>query len=195
MRIILGVGNPGSRYQYNRHNVGFMLLDHIAHTFSGSFSASAYDYYCCEGSFNNSDFALIKPATYVNNSGVAAFQALNYYNANVKDLLVIVDDIHLKLASFRVRASGGDGGHNGINSIIYHLASDQFPRVRIGIGNDFKKGALADYVLEDFSSDETEKLKDTFKTCELLIKEFISGGLGAMLNFNSRLPKTNSDIN
>lgn len=195
MRIILGVGNPGRRYLCNRHNVGFMLLDHVAKALSVSFSASKNDYYFCQGSYNNSDFALIKPATYVNNSGVAAFQAINYYKADTKDLLVIVDDIHLKLAAYRVRASGGDGGHNGVNSIIYHLASDQFPRIRIGIGNDFEKGALADYVLDDFTGNELEQLNVTFNTCEQLVKEFISGGLGSMLNLNSRLPKSDNDIN
>jgi len=187
VRIILGVGNPGSRYKNNRHNVGFMLLDYLAKSVSVSFSPSKFDYSYSEGSFNNSDFVLVKPATYVNNSGVAASQALKYYNTPINDLLVIVDDLNLGLASFRVRASGGDGGHNGVYSIIYHLTSDQFPRIRIGIGNSFEKGSMAQYVLEDFSKSEINQLENTFGTCDSLVKEFITGGLSSMLNLNSRL--------
>lgn len=187
MRIILGVGNPGSRYQNNRHNVGFMFLDYLAKSVSVSFSASKFDYFFSESSFNQSDFVLVKPAAYVNNSGVAALQALNYYNTSINDLLVIVDDVNLSLASYRVRSSGGDGGHNGLGSIIYHLASDQFPRIRIGVGNDFEKGSMARYVLENFNKSELNLLADTFSTCGLLVKEFISGGINSMLNLNSRL--------
>jgi PTH1 family peptidyl-tRNA hydrolase len=164
-----------------------MLLDHIARSLSVSFSASKFDYSYSESSFSQSDFVLVKPAAYVNNSGVAAYQATSYFKAAINDILVIVDDINLSLASFRVRSSGGDGGHNGVNSIINHLASDQFPRIRIGVGNNFEKGAMAQYVLQDFNKNEINQLTDTFNTCELLVKEFITGGITSMLNLNSRL--------
>jgi peptidyl-tRNA hydrolase, PTH1 family len=187
VRIILGIGNPGRKYSYNRHNVGFMFLDYTAAKESFSFLPSKGDYYYAEGKINNSEFSLIKPSTYVNESGVAALQALQYYNAETKDLLVVVDDLNLDFPEYRVRTSGGDGGHNGISSIIYHLNSDQFPRIRIGIKGDFEKGERADFVLSDFTKDEIKSLKNSFEDCLALTEGFIEGGIKKMLDINSSL--------
>ncbi len=195
MRIILGIGNPGRRYSFNRHNVGFMLLDYIAVKESLSFHPSMADYYYAEGKIGNSQYNLIKPSTYVNESGIAALQALQLNKTDIKDFLVVVDDLNLKFGELKVNASGGDSGHNGMSSIIYHLNSNQFPRFRIGIGSSFEKGKMADYVLTDFNKEEIESLKNTFSLGLTLIKEFVSGGIKQMLDANSRLPSENSNLN
>lgn len=189
MRILLGIGNPERRYNFNRHNVGFMLLDYFAKEHSVAFKPSKFDYYYATGNLSPSSFMLIKPTTYVNNSGLAALQAFKKYETNIEDFLVIVDDVNLQFADIRIRKSGGDGGHNGINSIIFHLQDDQFPRLRIGIGNNFAEGKMADYVLTDFSEEEKEALPNVFKTGTVLLEEFIIGGVSRMLNANSRLLK------
>ncbi len=100
-----------------------------------------------------SSYLLIKPTTFVNNSGIAAKQVLDSYIIDVKDLLVIIDDVNLETGAFRIKAAGSDGGHNGLSSMIYHINSDNFPRIRLGVGNNFEKGMMSSYVLSDFSKE------------------------------------------
>ncbi len=193
MRILFGIGNPGKKYSFNRHNAGFLLLDSFAETHSISFKPSKFDYYFAEGQLSDSSYVLIKPTTYVNKSGIAAAQVIKHYAINVEDFLVVYDDFNLDVASLRIRISGSDGGHNGLSSIIYQLNSDQFPRLRIGIGNDFKPGKTADYVLTNFKRKERKILKNSFTTGETLLAEFITGGTKSMLDTNSRLLKSDSE--
>lgn len=181
MRAIIGIGNPGSRYKKNRHNVGFQLLDYIADKKSLVFSPSKFDYYFAKGNFFKNDFVLIKPSTYVNLSGEAVLKCIDHYKLDFKDILVIVDDINLPVAEYRIRKSGGDGGHNGLTSIIYHLCSKDFARIRIGIGSEFEKGSLPDFVLSDFNNDEVKKLKSTFDISLKLTENFVIGGFDLML--------------
>ena len=187
MQVIIGIGNPGSRYRFNRHNVGFQFLDYFAEKKSLNFKASKSDYYFAEGGSDNNPFLLVKPSSYVNNSGIPVLSVLEEYKIQLNNLLVIVDDINIPVSTIRVRKSGGDGGHNGLGSIIYHLNSQEFPRLRIGIGNDFESGNLPDYVLSDFSEDEFKKLLKTFDVCSILVDEFINDGFQKMLNSYSRL--------
>lgn len=187
MQVIIGIGNPGSRYRFNRHNVGFQFLDYFAEKKSLNFKASKSDYYFAEGGSDNNPFLLVKPSSYVNNSGIPVLSVLEEYKIRLSDLLVIVDDINIPVSTIRVRKSGGDGGHNGLGSIIYHLNSQEFPRLRIGIGNDFESGNLPDYVLSDFNEDEFKKLLKTFDVCSILVDEFINDGFQKMLNSYSRL--------
>jgi PTH1 family peptidyl-tRNA hydrolase len=187
VQVIIGIGNPGSRYRFNRHNVGFQFLDYFAEKKSLNFKASKSDYYFAEGGSDNNPFLLVKPSSYVNNSGIPVLSVLEEYKIHLNNLLVIVDDINIPVSTIRVRKSGGDGGHNGLGSIIYHLNSQEFPRLRIGIGNDFKSGNLPDYVLSDFSEDEFKKLLKTFDVCSILVDEFINDGFQKMLNSYSRL--------
>ena len=187
MQVIIGIGNPGSRYRFNRHNVGFQFLDYFAEKKSLNFKASKSDYYFAEGGSDNNPFLLVKPSSYVNNSGIPVLSVLEEYKIRLSDLLVIVDDINIPVSIIRVRKSGGDGGHNGLGSIIYHLNSQEFPRLRIGIGNDFESGNLPDYVLSDFNEDEFKKLLKTFDVCSILVDEFINDGFQKMLNSYSRL--------
>ncbi len=195
MKVILGIGNPGTKYQFNRHNVGFMFLDFLAAKYSIPFHFSKGDYAIANGKINNSNFSLVKPVTFVNNSGIAAKQIIEIQNISEEDLLVIADDINFNFSEFKVKKNGGDGGHNGLTSIIYHLSTDNFPRIKIGIGQNFEKGKMPEYVLSDFNSEETKHLKNTFEKISPLAEEFIIGGVKQMLNANSRLNKIPKENN
>jgi peptidyl-tRNA hydrolase, PTH1 family len=195
VRIIFGIGNPGNKYKYNRHNVGFMFLNYFANSLSLSFAPSKSEYYFAEGELNDQSFALIKPSTFVNNSGIAALEAIQNYNIDVKDFLFVYDDLNLEFPSLRAKVSGGDGGHNGLNSVIYHLASEDFPRLRFGIGNNFEKGKMAEYVLTDFDEKEMVQLKSTFDEGIILTREFIRGGTKNLLDANSILSKNKNSVN
>lgn len=196
MRLILGIGNPGSSYRNNRHNVGFMFLDHLAEIYSASFLPSKGDYYSAELNLAGNQFCLIKPSNYVNNSGYSAHQAITYYNALPEDLLVVYDDVYLPISEFRVRLAGGDGGHNGIKSIIYHLASENFNRLRIGVrGVNYSQENLVDYVLSDFSVEELSIIKSVFVKCRSLAEAFIIGGTKQLLDVNSTLGKSEKNLN
>lgn len=192
MRAVLGIGNIGLRYQRNRHNAGFLVLDYFAQNRSIKFKAAKGDYYICEGDLNQVHYFLIKPSNYVNNSGVAALQFLEKHKIDISDLLVVCDDVNMKMGKLRVRKSGGDGGHNGLASIIYHLNSDQFPRLRIGIGSDYNEGELSSYVLDDFSENDAKIFKTVLKDSSHLVEEFIIGGIEALLNANSKLYNNDS---
>ena len=174
MQVIFGIGNPGIRYEFTRHNAGFLLLDYLAEKYSINFRESKGEYFEAIGDIEGFKFALVKPATYVNNSGVAAKEIFENFDLVADKFLVICDDTNLDKFEWRVRLSGGDGGHNGLSSIIFHLMTEQFPRLRIGIGSNPPETALSDYVLSEFSKSEIEELKNTFNKCSMLIEEFLS---------------------
>lgn len=185
MQIILGIGNPGSQYKSNRHNVGFMFLDFVASKYSLKFVPSKNDYYSADGKLGETEFSLIKPSTFVNNSGTAALNSSLNFNTRTEDILVIADDVNLEPGILKIKSHGGDGGHNGIASIIYHLNSNKFPRLRIGIGNNFEPGRMAEYVLSDFNSEELKLLENSFEKGKGLVENFIKGGLKQMLDHHS----------
>ncbi len=192
MRIIFGIGNPGTRYQLNRHNTGFLLTDFFAKHKSLSFTFSKFDYQYSEGEIDSNPFALIKPSTYVNLSGVALKQCCEHYKVNTENVLILVDDINLPNAEIRIRKSGSDGGHNGLKSIIYHMNTDEIPRLRIGIGSNFDDGFLSDYVLTNFSDPEFLQLIKSFEFGTQLIESFITGGYDKMLITYSQLKSQNN---
>ncbi len=197
MRAIVGLGNPGKRYDLTRHNVGFQILDRFVLKHKLDFSASKKNYYLSEGSAESSDFFLIKPVTFMNLSGEAVLNFLEQYPVKVDDVLVVADDVNLFVGQIRLRKSGSDGGHNGIKSIIYHLQSDSFPRLRFGIGNDFQKGEMANYVLDMFKKEELDLVSVSMNFCVELVEEFVYGGYKPMLDYYSRnsgkiLPKSDN---
>ena len=195
MRVIIGIGNPGIRYEFTRHNAGFLLLDYFAKKQSIKFNEAAGDYLETTGKIGDKNFTLIKPVTYVNNSGISARQIFERYSLLPEECLVVCDDTNLKNYDFRVRLSGGDGGHNGLSSIIYHLMTEQFPRIRIGIGTNPPDMVLSDYVLSEFSKSELQEYQTTFSKCAFLIEEFIVGGSKKMLEANSVLVKSENPNN
>lgn len=195
MRVIFGIGNPGIRYENTKHNAGFLLLDYFARIKSLSFKDASGEYIEASGKIDDQDYVLIKPVTYVNNCGIAARQVFDKYIITPEDFLVVCDDTNLKNYILRVRLSGGDGGHNGLSSIIYHLITDQFPRMRIGIGSNPPETALSDYVLSEFSKEELKEYQNTFIKGSHLIEEFIFGGSKKMLEANSILMKSENQNN
>lgn len=195
MQVIIGIGNPGIRYEFTKHNAGFLLLDYFAKKKSINFKEAAGDYIEAIGKIGEKNFTLIKPVTYVNNSGISARQIFEKYSLLPEECLVVCDDTNLKNYDFRVRLSGGDGGHNGLSSIIYHLMTEQFPRIRIGIGTNPPDMVLSDYVLSEFSKSELQEYQTTFSKCAFLIEEFIVGGSKKMLEANSVLVKSENPNN
>ncbi len=196
MRAIIGIGNPGSSYQFNKHNAGFLLIDYFAKLNSINFIPSKYSYYQASGAIGPAGYVLIKPTTYVNKSGIAAQEVVENFNLSHEDLLVVCDDVYLDTGSFKVKLSGGDGGHNGLSSIIYHLNTIDFLRIKIGVGRSSEEKKLAHHVLSDFSDEEEPILTDVFKKSSILIREFITGGTGKMLEANSKLDnEENENLN
>jgi len=182
LKIIFGIGNPGLKYEFTRHNLGFIILDRLVKKNKLMYKPSKFDYYSAQSEINGEPFCLVKPTTYVNNSGLAARDVIERYSAEQEDFLVVSDDINLPAGKIRIRKSGGTGGHNGIESIIYHLKSDRFPRLRFGIGGEIEEGRIADYVLDKISDDEFESISESIEfSCEL-IENFIAGGTDQMLN-------------
>jgi PTH1 family peptidyl-tRNA hydrolase len=183
VRCVAGLGNPGKKYASTRHNIGFIVLDKFAEKYKLNFFPSKKDYYKSEGSIVSSDFFLIKPTTYMNLSGTAVLDFLSENPIDHQDLLVVFDDVNLPVGNIRLRKSGSDGGHNGIKSIIYHLQDDNFPRLRFGIGSDFLKGEMADYVLSKFNQEESIIIEEQIDFAVELIEEFIIGGYKSMSDY------------
>jgi PTH1 family peptidyl-tRNA hydrolase len=175
--LIVGLGNIGKQYLKTRHNVGFEVVDDLTNRFNLKWEPGRGEYYFSEGGFQGENFILIKPTTYMNNSGIAVEHAVNYFQINLSDLLVICDDFNLPLGKIRLRPKGSDGGHNGLSSIIYHLMSEDFPRLRIGIGSDFEKGELSSFVLSCFRDDEREIIDESIKKSSDAVLSFITKGI------------------
>jgi len=195
LRIIFGIGNPGIRYEFTRHNAGFLLLDFFAKRNSISFEEAPGEYLEASAKIGDQDYSLIKPITFVNNCGIAARQVCDKYDIEPENFLVVCDDSNLENYVLRVRLTGGDGGHNGLSSIIYHLITDEFPRIRIGIGRRAAEEDLADYVLSEFSKSELEEYQITFKNASLLLENFVTGGNIKMLEVHSVLMKSQNNNN
>lgn len=186
IRAILGIGNPGLKYADTRHNIGFIVLDRFCAVHKLRFRKSDNDYHFAEGELNNSPFFLIKPMTYVNLSGVAAYNFCSAEGISPENLLVVCDDVYLESGIIRIRKKGGDGGHNGLASIIYSLQSDQFPRIRFGIGDTNENIDLKIHVLSKFDESEINELSPSFDFTLDLMEKFISGGIKEMLDFFSK---------
>jgi peptidyl-tRNA hydrolase, PTH1 family len=158
MYLFAGLGNIGREYDGSRHNIGFEVVDYLEPRLerSSGWRAGRGDYYFAKGFRKNEEILLIKPTTYMNLSGRAIRDALAFYKIERNNFVVIADDIALPLGALRLRTQGSDGGHNGLASVIYELGSDEFARLRCGIGSDFRRGEQVKYVLSKFKAGETE---------------------------------------
>ena len=185
--LIIGLGNPGNKYENNRHNIGFMVIDRLAcdlnitistkKTFKGWFGDSFY---------NQDKLYLIKPNTYMNNSGESVRRIADFYKIHVSNCIVIYDDADLNIGKLRIKTGGGHGGHNGIRSMINHLGSKDFIRIKVGIKTiERERRELSDFVLSNFSANELNSLDDVIKGANDSIKHIIeNGALSAMNKFN-----------
>lgn len=189
MRVILGLGNPGSRYAMTRHNAGFLLCDYMAGRYKLDFRAGRGDYYYARGTLAGESFLLVKPVTYMNLSGIAAHQIAEQFGCSPEDMLVAHDDYNFEPGTMKLRRSGGDGGHNGITSVIEQLGTRDFPRMRIGVGSSFERGQMADYVLSEFTRQELQQLHELFILTDPLLDGFITGGVAALFDNYSRFQR------
>jgi len=181
--VLVGLGNPGKEYAHTRHNIGFMAIAHLAK----AWSAHLHPEPKFQGNYAKvRQLHLLQPATYMNNSGVAVRQVLNWYKLQPQQVLVIYDDLDLPLGKVRLRPSGSAGGHNGMKSIIAHLGTENFPRLRLGIGRN-PADAVTNYVLGGFTPQEQQLLPQIMDiTLELLHCALTAGIEKAMSLYNNR---------
>ncbi len=185
MALIIGLGNPGSKYAGTRHNVGFGLIDRLADAMSAQLGPGKGPFHVGKGNHAGHSIYLIKPTTYMNNSGDAVRQAVNWYKEDIHRCLICYDDLDLEVGTIRLRPDGSAGGHNGIKDIIQKMGTDAFPRLRIGIGNDFPRGQQVQHVLSPFSDDERKVIDPTLDKAVDACFCFIRDGIDqAMNDFN-----------
>ncbi|BDS06739.1 peptidyl-tRNA hydrolase [Oceaniferula spumae] len=183
IKLVVGLGNPGRKYEDTRHNIGFLVLDQMAAK-QGAEMANHLRWRAHVAKTGGA--ILIKPQTFMNESGQSVGAALRFYKWQPEQVLVVYDDVALPFGSLRFRMAGSAGGHNGIKSIINHLGSDRFPRLKIGIGSA-KPGGMVGHVLGKFSTDERNDLENTLATAAEAVQFALSEGVEAAANaFNSR---------
>ncbi|MBX7145948.1 MAG: aminoacyl-tRNA hydrolase [Alphaproteobacteria bacterium] len=174
MLLIVGIGNPGQKYAHNRHNVGFIIVDEIAKHYVISDFRQRFHALCAESHILNHKILLLKPLTYVNESGRSIQDIAHFYKLSGDQIFVIYDDLDLELGRIKIKKGGSAGGHNGIRSIDNHFGIDYW-RIRIGIGHPGHRGLVKNYVLQDFTKAEEEVIaslsKIFIKHLELLLKK------------------------
>lgn len=186
--LIVGLGNPGLKYRSSRHNVGFMLLDRLAARLGVQFTRMEMKALVTKASYKDERLILVKPHTFMNLSGQAVGGLLKYYQAPISRLIVAHDDVDLPFGTLRLRPGGGSGGQRGIASIIERLGQQDFPRLRIGIGRPPGRMDAADYVLQDFSADEKQRIQMTLDDAVEALLLFVSDGLNSAMNrFNPQV--------
>lgn len=158
-RLVVGLGNPGPDYANTRHNVGFRVVNALADRLRVSFDR-AYDALVGWGQYKNRRLGLAKPLTFMNRSGNAVAPLCEQYDLPPSDLVVVVDDLHLPVGTIRLRPDGSSGGHNGLQHVAQRLGTTDFPRLRVGIGNDFASGEQVDYVLSPFTPQQEPEIED-----------------------------------
>jgi PTH1 family peptidyl-tRNA hydrolase len=184
--LIAGLGNIGSGYENTRHNIGFIVLDALAQELKVAFKPGRLAS-VAEAKYKGRILVLIKPSTYMNLSGKAVKYWLNHEKLTMENLLVVHDDKDLPLGSVRMRKNGSGGTHNGMNDIIFQLLSEDFPRLRFGIGNDFARGYQVDYVLGQWSKEEEKALLERIPLAVEAVKSFVTLGVDRSMNlFNSK---------
>jgi peptidyl-tRNA hydrolase, PTH1 family len=189
MRIVLGLGNPGSKYNWNRHNVGFHVLDMLAEKFGINVKKAECNALTGAGEISGIPVILAKPKTYVNVSGRAVSALMERYKAKLSDIIVIHDDLDMPLARIRVRTSGSSGGHNGLKSIIAQTGSKEFGRIKVGIGRPDEgrsdrasEDEIVDYVLSNFTPEEKDKMLEAFGNAAAAVETILAEGMEAAMN-------------
>jgi len=184
MWLFAGLGNIGREYAGTRHNIGFEVVDRVERdlTRSTGWRAGKGDYYVAKGVHASEDVLLVKPTTYMNLSGRAVRDAMQFYKCEINQLVVIADDIALPLGTLRLRLQGSDGGHNGLSSIIYDLGTEDFARLRCGVGSDFRKGEQVRYVLSRFKPDEEKRATEMLDRGATACLQIVASGLQKAMN-------------
>jgi PTH1 family peptidyl-tRNA hydrolase len=181
--IIVGLGNPTAQYVGTRHNVGFEMIDVLADKYNINAEGKKFKAYVGKGIVEGHKVLLAKPQTYMNLSGQSVAAMVNYYKVDVaKRLIVIVDDVNLGIGQLRFRKGGSSGGQKGLSSIINQLGTEEFIRIRIGVGEKPIKMALSDYVLSHFTKEEQETMEESYKDCLEGIKVILEGNIEKAMN-------------
>ena len=185
MIVIAGLGNPGAKYRDTKHNIGFVTVDYFAERHNIKINKLKHKAYTGEGMIAGKKVMLVKPQTYMNESGMSIRAIVDYYGVEIEDLAVVYDDADIPLGTLRVRKKGSAGSHNGMKNIIYLLEDDGFPRFRVGIGGELGPVPLRDYVLSGFSGESAEEIRAQVIRCadalDLMLEEGIEA---AMLKYN-----------
>lgn len=185
MRLFIGLGNPGKQYTDTRHNIGFKVIDFLAEQWSIPLNQQKFNGIFGIGYVNGEKVWLVKPLTYMNLSGDCVRPLMEYFKIEVEDIVVIYDDLDLPVGKLRLRGKGSAGGHNGIKSLIAHLGTQEFNRIRVGIDRPKNGQKVADYVLSNFSKEEypevVESIKKSAQACEGYTKDSF---LSVMNKFN-----------
>lgn len=181
MKLIVGLGNPGPSYARNRHNVGYQCLERLAQRNELRLSRMMFKAMIASGSVNGTRVLLARPLTFMNLSGQSVRPLLRWYRVSLPDLLVVYDDLDLPLGKIRLRQKGSSGGHKGMASIIQELGSDEFARLRIGIGRPLH-GEPPEYVLSDFTRDESIVMDRTYDQAVAAIETFLANGIAVAMN-------------
>jgi len=188
IKLVIGLGNPGRKYERTRHNIGFLVLDRLASGY-GAEMANHLKWRAHVAKAPGLGTILMKPQTFMNESGQSVGAALRFYKWEPEEVLVVYDDVSIPFGSLRFRMAGSAGGHNGIKSMINHLGSDRFPRLKLGIGNE-TQNSMVGHVLGKFSTDEQNELENTLATAAEAVQLALSEGVQAAANsFNTK--KTN----
>lgn len=187
MFVVVGLGNPGKEYTYTRHNVGFDTIDLLANRNNIKINKIKFKSVYGEGIIGSEKVLLVKPQTYMNNSGITVRDIYNFYKVPPENIIVIVDDIDIDFATVRIKRRGSAGSHNGLKSIIYLLQRDDFPRVKIGIGKKHDNQDLANFVLSRFSKEERVIIEESILTGVESVEAIIKYGIEEAMNkFNTK---------
>jgi PTH1 family peptidyl-tRNA hydrolase len=181
-KLIVGLGNPGTKYARTRHNLGFMAADALAASLNADFRKKSGFALLAEAEYTGHAIIIAKPQLYMNRSGESVGQLVRYLNIGLEELLVVVDDADLPLGKLRLRKQGSAGGHNGLKSIIDHLGSTAFPRLRLGMGRPEQAEGMVDHVLSDFSRGEQAIVRDTIQQAVHTIRTFLEEGIEQAMN-------------
>ena len=187
MKLIVGLGNPGRKYEGTRHNVGFDVVDLLAKRQHAAWESAPRGIEALIARCRIPDIVLAKPLTFMNLSGAATVGLLQFFKIEIADLLVIVDDVNLELGRLRTRSGGSAGGHNGLKSLIESLGTDEFARLRVGVGRGDARRDLADHVLTKFDRDERENVDAATGRAADAAELFVTDGIGQVMNrFNRK---------
>lgn len=187
MFLIIGLGNPGDKYKYTRHNVGFWVIDRIAKHLNIQVEKKEARSLIQSTFWEGKKVILVKPQTYMNLSGQAVMELLNFYHDQIEDLLIIHDDLDLPPGQLRFKNGGGTGGHNGLKSIVQYLNSPDFDRLKIGIGRPGPHLDVKDHVLTTFSQEEKVEIEEVVEKSVEAVREWLAEGINSAMNkFNKR---------
>lgn len=182
MPVIVGLGNPGEKYRNTRHNIGFDIVEEFASAYSWQWKKGKGKYELAAGLVDGRKVLLVKPQTYMNLSGQAVQHCLAFFKEKLSDLLVCTDDINLPVAKLRIKPGGSAGGHNGIGHIIETLGTNNFPRLRFGVGNDFYIGDQANYVLSPFDLKDKNIVAESTTQAVKAVECFVREGINKTMN-------------